>query len=124
MASSSTSKPLPRTPGDESPHIPSQSPAPDPVASLDDLANDASALAAHYQTAASEYANTMQTIMSTLASVLQLYDPSGVLASTFTATQTKAGAPAPPQAQAEEQTQSLFSSSDASNAPPGLGGFW
>lgn len=85
--------------------------------------SDLSYRATNYQHSASDYMDALRTTMATIASVIDFYDPSGVLNSQWNLSvpsedvdesQTDATS-------AQEHTSSLFSSSEAPTSPPGLG---
>jgi hypothetical protein len=76
-------------------------------------------LTTHVQTTNSDYMDTLRTMIATVSSLIDFYDPSGVLTKRKSDDIDRAQGPEP--SSQGEQTESLFGHSEAPDAPPRSG---
>lgn len=77
-------------------------------------------LTTHVQSTTSEYVDTLRTMIATVSSLIDLYDPSGVFIKRKP-DHTIDPAQAPEHSRQSEQTSSLFDPSETPGAPPRTG---
>lgn len=78
-----------------------------------------SRLTTHVQTTTSDYMDTLRTMIATVSSLIDFYDPSGVLTKRTPDAIEHAQGTEP--SRSGEQTESLFGRSEAPGAPPRSG---